>query len=67
MKRVSDAREPPVVIPVVVVLVHVHVLLVVPAVEGRHDVHNTVSTTAPRILSGLYRIRHSNAIVSCTK
>jgi hypothetical protein len=33
MKRVSDAGKPPVVVPVVVVAVDVHVALVVPAVE----------------------------------
>jgi len=33
IKRVADAGEPPVVIPVVVVAVDVHVALVVPPVE----------------------------------
>ena len=35
MKRFADAGEPPVVVPVVVVAVHVHVALVVPLVERR--------------------------------
>ena len=34
MKRVAEAGEPPVVVPVIVVAVDVHVALVVPAVEG---------------------------------
>lgn len=34
MKKVAEASEPPIVIPVVVVAVHVHVpLVVVPAIE----------------------------------
>ncbi len=33
MKRVAQASEPPVVIPVVVVAVDIHVTLVVPPVE----------------------------------
>ena len=33
MKRVADAPDPPVVIPIVVVAVDVHVVLVIPAVE----------------------------------
>ena len=35
MKRVADTREPPVVIPVVVVAVDVHLALIVPTVEIR--------------------------------
>ena len=46
MKRVSDARERPVIVPVVVVAVHVHVALVVPAVEGGCIVRNIIRTTA---------------------
>ena len=34
MKRVAEASKPPVVIPVVVVAIDVHVALVIPAVEG---------------------------------
>ena len=34
IKRVADAAEPPVVIPIVVVPVDIHVALVVPTVEG---------------------------------
>ena len=33
MKRFADAREPPIVVPVVVIAIDVHVALVVPAVE----------------------------------
>jgi len=33
IKRVATAREPPAIIPVVVVVVDVHVTLVVPAIE----------------------------------
>lgn len=37
MKKVADTSEPPVVIPIVVVTVDVHVaLVIVPAVEGDH-------------------------------
>jgi len=42
MKRVADAREPPVVVPVVVVAVDVHVALVVPPVE-RGELYKTPS------------------------
>ncbi len=35
MKKVADTAEPPIVVPVVVVAVHVHVALVVPAIEAR--------------------------------
>lgn len=35
MKRVAHASEPPVVVPIVVVTVHVHVTLVLPQVEDR--------------------------------
>jgi len=34
MKRVATAREQPIVIPVIVVAVHVHIALVVPPVES---------------------------------
>ena len=67
MKRVADAREPPVVIPLVVVAVDVHVALVVPPVEGGRIVRGVLHTTAHRILSGLYRIRHLNALTPRTK
>lgn len=36
MKRVTKAGKPPVVIPVVVVAVDVHVALVIPVVERGH-------------------------------
>lgn len=45
MKRFAKAREPPVVVPVVVVAVDVHVALVVPAVEGRS--YEVPSVTPP--------------------
>jgi|GEM_PF-1840006 len=35
MKRVAEASEPPIVVPIVVVAVNVHVALVVRAVEDR--------------------------------
>jgi hypothetical protein len=35
MKRVATHRKPPVVIPVIVVLVDIHLVLVVPAIEDR--------------------------------
>lgn len=66
MRRVAEASEPPVVIPVVVVPVDVHVPLVIPVVEGS-SVQNTIHATTPRsiacleaeeLFSGLYRIRH---------
>lgn len=34
MKRIAKARKPPVVIPVIVVAIDIHIALVVPAVEG---------------------------------
>ena len=33
MKRLADTREPPVVVPVVVVAVHIHIALAVPPIE----------------------------------
>ena len=60
MKTVAAAREPPVVVPVIVVAVDVHVALVIPAVErgrnrmGRHPYH----CPPKNFFSGLYRIRH---------
>jgi len=35
MKRVADTGEPPVVIPVIVIAVNVHIPLVIPPVEDR--------------------------------
>ena len=37
------------------------------AKKAGYIMHNTVSATAPRILSELYRIRHRNALKSHTK
>ncbi len=34
MKKVADTSEPPVVIPVIVVLVDIHIALVIPPVDG---------------------------------
>lgn len=34
-ERVANTREEPIVVPVIVVLVHVHLALVIPAVERR--------------------------------
>ena len=43
MKRVANTREPPVVVPVIVVLVHVDVaLVIVPTVERGEIVQDTV-------------------------
>ncbi len=48
MKRVATASEPPVVIPVVVVPVYVHVALVIPAVErGIVYVRSIIRNTTP--------------------
>lgn len=46
MKRFADAGEPPVVIPVVVVAVDVHVALVVPPVE-RDELYRESSISLP--------------------
>jgi hypothetical protein len=35
MKRVATHREPPVVVPVIIVLVDVHLALAIPAIEDR--------------------------------
>ncbi len=35
MKRLAQAREPPIVVPVIVVAVDIHIPLVVPPVEDR--------------------------------
>ena len=45
LKRLADAREPPVVVPIVVVPVHVHVALVIPAVEGEMYAVTIYATT----------------------
>nr|QBM02523.1 hypothetical protein [uncultured archaeon] len=70
MKRLADASEPPVVVPVVVALVDVHVALVVPTVE-RGEVCKIPSMTPPleilSKISGLNIISHHNAPVFCTK
>jgi len=62
MKRFADAREPPVVVPVVVVAVDVHVaLVIVPAIE-RGDLYYEVPSVPPPIeafaISRLNRIWH---------
>ena len=46
MKRFSDASEPPIVVPVVVVAVDVHVALVIPAVE-RGELYDKPSMPPP--------------------
>ena len=58
IKRVANAREPPVVIPVVVVAVDVELALVVPPVERGEFVRSAFCATAHRVLSGLYRVWH---------
>ena|SRR3989344_122102 len=67
IKRVANAREPPAVIPVVVVAVDVELALVVPPVERGEFVRSAVCTTAHRVLSWLYRIWHHNALALRTK
>lgn len=63
-----ETSEPPVVVPVCVVAVDIHIaLVIVPAVEGGRTVQNAFHSTTPRMLSGLYRIRHRNALAFCTK
>ena len=47
MKRVADAGEKPVVVPVVVVAVAVHVPLIVPAVEREVAVYEAPSVPPP--------------------
>ena len=44
MKRVAEADEPPVVIPVILVPVDVHPALVVPAIEGGYVRHALLGT-----------------------
>jgi len=52
MKRVSDAGEPPAVVPVVVVAVDVHVALAVPPVEGaERSVRSATRSTTRRSLA----------------
>jgi hypothetical protein len=47
-KRVAEHREPPVVIPVILVLVHVHFALAVPAIEVRiADLYEIASIPPP--------------------
>ena len=48
MKRIADAAEPPIVVPVTLVAVAVHVALVVPPIEG--DVTNTRSAFCATVL-----------------
>ena len=56
---IRDTPERPVVVPVVVIAVHVHVALVIPAVErGVAYVRRAFFSTTLRILPGLNRIRH---------
>ncbi|OHB17309.1 MAG: hypothetical protein A2544_01810 [Candidatus Zambryskibacteria bacterium RIFOXYD2_FULL_43_10] len=56
MKRVAEAREPPVVIPIVVVLVDVHVTLAVPMVK-RGELHDKPSVSPP--------FEYSRGCISC--
>ena len=69
-ERVAKASEPPVVIPVVVVTVDVHVTLLVPAVE-RGELYRVPPMPPPLenlvIILKLNRIRHRNALALCTK
>lgn len=57
MKRVATARKPPMVVPLVVVAVDVHVTLIVPAIEG--ELYGAPSCiTILRLLSGLNRVQY---------
>ncbi len=48
MKRVANTGKPPVIVPVVVVAIDVHLALVIPAVEIRIAiVQNAIFTTTP--------------------
>ena len=47
MKRVANARKPPVVVPVVVVAVDVHLALVVPTVERGVILYEVSSISLP--------------------
>ena len=72
MKRVADASEPPVVIPVVVVAVDVHVALVIPAVERGIvciEYHLFHCRLEHKLISKvvLYFISHNNALIFYTK
>jgi hypothetical protein len=67
MKRVAKTSEPPVVVPIIVVTVDVHVALVVPLVERSEFVKNAICATIPQILSGLNIISHHNASAFYTK
>jgi hypothetical protein len=67
MMRVANPNEPPIVIPVVVVAVDIHVALVIPTVERGENVWVAILVTALRVLSELNRIRHHNALASHTK
>ncbi len=67
MKRVAETGKPPVVVPVVVVVIDVHVALIVPPVESRRHRTERHLCHCPSIrhpptggngLLGLYRIRH---------
>ncbi len=71
----DNKREPAVVVPLVVwpVVVGVQPTTIVVAVRVEQvriavgNTQETISVTAPRILLGLYRIRHRNALVSRAK
>lgn len=51
MRRLADAAEPPVVVPIIVVAVDADVALIVVAVEGRENVQRIIWSTAPRLAS----------------
>lgn len=80
MKRVADGEEPVVVVPVVVdpVQVEVPAIVIVPQIRdvavtvhvglgAERTVSKAIRITTPRILSGLNRIRHRNALKLHTK
>ena len=73
MKRISHASEPIVVVPIIVEVVQVqlaitrvlvqigHMTITIELADG--NVQNIAHATTLRMLSGLYRIRHHNAII----
>ena len=70
MKRVATPSKPPVVVPVVVVTIDVHLALVVEVVE-RGEMYIMSSVPPPLIYRvanlRLYLIRYQNTITLCTK
>lgn len=67
MKRVAHTGKPPIVIPVIVVAVDVHLALVIPVVE-RGEMYKVPSRSLPIEYSqGCIESGISNVIEPCTK